>query len=396
MRKTSAAIVGLIILLIACAAFAAVTFTEAPGTAPAERAASSEEAQPGMEFAPYVQNVTPTGATIMWEANASCFGDVKISDGQAEQTYRTTHALRLGEVRVQGLQPDTTYTYSVTLASSPKTAVRSTFHTFPEKSNQAKFIVYGDTRSNPARHKAVIDAMAKERDVEFVLHTGDLVADGRKTELWAKEFFGPTARMMRSVPFYTVLGNHEHDSSNYFRFLSLPGKERWYSFDVGDVHIIALDSNVTFEMGSDQYQWLMGDLAAHKDARWKFVVMHHPTYSSGPHSAVMDNGEPRELPMRQAQKLMPYLAKEYGIQAIFAGHDHSYERSTNDGVQYVVSGGGGAENYSDTNAAHNPYRKVFDPALHYCVITINGSKGTMIVKTPRGKVIDRVELTSAR
>ena len=63
-----------------------------------------------------------------------------------------------------------------------------------------------------------------------------------------------------------------------------------------------------------------------------------------------------------------------------------------DGVSYIVTGGGGALTYGDMNSRHNPYRKVFYSGLHYCVVTIDGSRARMIVKTPSGKVIDKTEL----
>lgn len=393
MRKTSIPFLAVAISVIAaCVAMAAVTLTETPDSARTERVALEKGSSPTLEIGPYVQKVTADAATIMWEANVPSFGEVRISDGEAETRRRTSHAARLGEVRIGGLRPDTVYTYAVTLSSQSKAAARGTFKTFPANPRPIKFIVYGDTRTHPERHKTVIDAMARERDVDFVLHTGDLVADGRNAECWGPEFFAPAGRIMRSVPFYPVYGNHERNSPSFPRYFSLPGNERWYSFDLPGVHIIGLDSCSSFEEGSEQREWLLEDLAEHKDARWKFVFMHHPTYSSGPHSGVNDDGTPKEKAMREAQSLMPRLAKEFGIAAVFAGHDHSYERSTRDGVHYVVAGGGGAPNYGDDNAKHNPYRKVFFAQLHYCVVAIDGNKGSMVVKTPAGKVLDKVEL----
>jgi predicted phosphodiesterase len=380
-------------IIAACIAMAAVTFTEVPDSARLERVAVANSAGPSLEIGPYVQKVTADAATIMWEANVPSFGEVRVSDGKTETKRRTSRAVRLGEVRIGGLRPDTVYSYSLTLSSQSKAAARGTFRTLPANPRLIKFIVYGDTRTSPERHKSVIDAMLRERNVDFVLHTGDLVADGRNDALWGTEFFTPAGPLMRSVPFYAVLGNHERDSSNYFRYLSLPGNERWYSFDLPGVHIIGLDSCSRFDEGSEQRKWLLEDLAEHKDVRWKFVFMHHPVYSSGPHSGVSADGTPKEKAIREARSLLPRLAAEFGISAVFAGHDHSYERSTRDGVHYIVAGGGGAPSYGDENARHNPYRKVFFAGLHYCVVAIDGDKGRIVVKTPAGKVLDKVELS---
>jgi len=379
-NKSRSAEVGFLIAVLAWFAIGVAAVADGGNSAPM------------LTVGPFVQNLTSNSVTIMWEASTASFGEVKLTVGETEIRRRTECASRQGKLTLEGLKADTVYGYSVTLSSSPETTRRGAFRTFPANPRPTRFIVYGDTRTYPKRHRSVIDTMRAERAVDFVLHTGDLVTDGRKSDLWLREFFTPAREMMRNVPFYTVLGNHEHDSPNYFHRLSLPGNERWYSFDVADVHVVALDSNHSFDMGTDQYKWLLGDLAKHANARWKFIFMHHPTYTSGPHGATTGNGVPKEAPIREAQKLMPFLAKQYGIQAVFAGHDHAYERSERDGVQYVVAGGGGAPNYPDVGGGRNTYSRAFYSGLHYCVVTIDGGRASVVAKTPQGRVVDRFDL----
>ncbi len=353
---------------------------------------------PSFRILPYIQNVTLGATTIMWQTDVPAFARITVSGERDSASYRTMQARRLGQVRVGGLSPDTRYEYLVeTFARSgePGEAAAEAdyaFTTFPVGDRPITFAVYGDSRSLPDRHASVIDAMAREKNLDFVLHTGDIVGNGTVLSLWIPEFFEPAARLTRRVPFFTVLGNHERNSPYYFLYYDLPQNEQYYSFDVYDVHVICLDSCIDFDEGTQQYDWLIADLEKHRDAKWKFIVMHHPTYSSGPHGAVDANGVPTEQGVRLAQKLLPGLAAKYGIQAVFAGHDHDYERSTRDGVQYIVTGGGGAPTYGESNAKSNPYRRVFYSGLHYCLVTIDGDKGTIVAKTPEGRVLDKIAL----
>lgn len=341
-------------------------------------------------ISPYIQNITSNSAVVMWQTSKPASARLIVSNQKQSFEYKISKSRTLNEIYLKGLSPGTEYKYQLHLTDN--NVIKSgSFRTFTVSDEQIRFIAYGDSRSRPDRHRQVIKAMSREKDIAFVLHTGDLVANGRNLNQWTSDFFQPAAPMLAKVPFYPVLGNHEGGSSYYFKYFNLPGNERWYSFDASNVHIIALDSNSSFNNGSAQYKWLVNDLEKHKNAKWKLIFMHHPTYTSGEHGDKR-NGVPVEQPIRTAQKLFPSLAKKYGIKLIFAGHDHAYERSVNGGVTYIVTGGAGAPNYGQPNAKHNPYRKVFYSGLHYCVVTVDGNKASVIAKKPDGSVIDRVDL----
>jgi 3',5'-cyclic AMP phosphodiesterase CpdA len=237
--------------------------------------------------------------------------------------------------------------------------------------------------------------MATEKDVDFVLSSGDIINDGRLRDNWIGEFFRPAQKLLSHIPYFVALGNHERESELCSQYLRVPGSQWWYSFDLPNMHITALDSMVSYRPGSDQYAWLEKDLEAHKDARWKFLIMHHPPYSSGNHGSNMDpDGTPSEDTMKMAREVLPGLVAKYGIEASFYGHDHLYERSQRNGSYYIVSGGGGAETYKDGGTKSNPYRQFLFAGLHYCVVTIDGNAGHIIAKTPDGKVLDEVDMVA--
>lgn len=377
-----------------------LSVSTAPDVSSAARLFAADDAarlKPRFIGGPYIQNMVAQSVTVMWYTDVPCRARLTVSDGRTTRTFSTRALKRVGEIEVSGLAPDTRYTYSVEVLNSlgqPGDRAAGEgweFRTFPAEKRPVTFVAYGDTRSLPDRHAKVCDAIAAERP-EFVLHTGDLVADGRNLASWVPEFFRPAGKLMRNVPMFACLGNHEGNSRYYFDFLSLPMGERYYSFDVLDMHFIALDSCIDFDRGSEQYKWLISDLEEHKDARWKFVFLHHPPYTSGNHGSVDENGVPKEKGIRTGRRLMPQLAAKYGITAVFSGHDHAYERSERDGTFYIVTGGGGAPNYGNPNARHNPYSKFFYSGLHYCLITVDGDRGSIVVKTPEGEVLDRFEL----
>ena len=132
-------------------------------------------------------------------------------------------------------------------------------------------------------------------------------------------YFGSEKARTRPVP-----GNHEYDSGNasgyltYFGSQAAPNGTTWYSFDVGNFHFVALDSDCTFVGGcgttSAQYQWLKADLAA-STTPCLIAYFHHTPWSS-----FAGYGKPTAMvPIMQ-------LLQSEGADAILAGHMHSYER----------------------------------------------------------------------
>jgi hypothetical protein len=109
-------------------------------------------------------------------------------------------------------------------------------------------------------------------------------------------------------------------------------RHSYYDFRRGPVHLFALDSDrAQSEPASlvEQQEWLQARLAD-SDAPWKFVYFHHPAYSSGPHGP---------------HPLMQWPFAQWGVDAVFQGHDHNYERLRVDDVLYFVSGLGGVGAY---------------------------------------------------
>jgi 3',5'-cyclic AMP phosphodiesterase CpdA len=243
------------------------------------------------------------------------------------------------------------------------------------------FVIYGDSRSNHEEHQAVVDAIVGvEPDVVF--HTGDLVADGRVLSQWAN-FNAITAEMRNMAEFFPVLGNHEYDSDYYFDNFELLNNERWYSLDRSGIHFIVLDSNHGIPIGSDQYEWLEDDLESiGDDIDYTIVIFHHPPYSSGPH---WREGESMGL----RDSIVP-LFDQHGVDVVFNGHDHAYEKLKRNGIYYIVAGGGGAPLYSLDE--ENEYSELYIKTLHFCMMELEDGKLQITVFDENSDEVDSFEV----
>ena len=306
------------------------------------------QGQSTIAIGPYVQNVGTDNATICW---ATVSGEVAVTPPVNNDT--SFREYQMHSVALRDLQPGTTYTYSV--AGDTGDAGRCTFTTVPEGEHPFSFAVISDTqnRGNQA-HRPIVERIIAGKP-GMVFNVGDLVSDGRDIGDW-EEFFRVEGDLLRSVPCYAVLGNHDHASSLYFQFFALPGDERNYSFDRGAAHFVVFDSpglympddnqSVTpadekrFEEREEQYwqhqmQWLKADLAGHQEAKYIFVFFHFPLYSVKA-SRVEGSSELRAR--------FGSVFQDYKVTAVFNGHDHHYHHAVAGGVHFVEGGvaGGGA------------------------------------------------------
>jgi len=293
------------------------------------------------EAAPYVQDLSGTAATIMWRTDDETEGLVEYGEHpEASQTVRSdtgyVHAVRLTD-----LEPDTTYAYRVQ-SEGTWTGMR-TFQTPPGPNGAVTAVVVGDTGTGSSAQWQLSEVMLQV-DPDLVLHTGDVVYPRGGACHYEDRFYEPYEEMLASVPIYPVLGNHDVLTDNGDPFLtafSLPtensGTERYYSFDFGPLHVTALNAELYYEDDSispaRQLAWLREDLQS-TDRPWKIVVIHRPPFNSSPYHGA----DPNVLVD------MVDIFEEEGVDVVFAGHEHAYERLRPiNGVTYFVTGGGGAE-----------------------------------------------------
>jgi hypothetical protein len=261
----------------------------------------------------------------------------------------------------------------------------------------------GDTRSDHETHAQAVEAAAGT-DPHLWVHTGDMVSSGEIVDEWYT-FFGIEDDLMKSVPQFGAIGNHDEDSgdaTNYLRFYSLPensyAPEQYYSFTYGNLHGIVLDSHVNVDPAwlcilrigawedcfkEQQVSWLLADLAsarANPDIDHIFVFVHMGPYSS----------KEGRTGFAQMRELLPAF-QESGVGMIMSGHDHYYERGlSGNGIAYVITAGGGAPLYETWVPPISPPHSVIynETVHHYTVIDVDWLCVSMTAYRLDGSVMD--------
>jgi predicted phosphodiesterase len=334
---------------------------------------------------PYLQSVTPDSVWVVWDTTRPVMGQVEygLTPDLGQVARSDVNGLHHA-VQLTGLQPYTLYHYRVDQGTL------ATFRTAATPDQTAfRFVVYGDTRSGGLRHRALVRRINQVAP-DFLVHTGDLVEAGSAKSEW-DGFFHVEAPLLRSAPFYPTLGNHEdYDpalyDSDYLDVFHLPGNELWYAFDYGHARFLCLKADgypvgVYYPQG-EQLAWLEGQLAAN-EAPWLLVFFHVGVYTSRSEDVL-------ELGMRE--RLVP-LFEQYGVDAVFMGHHHSYERLEVNGITYIVTAGGGAPLYE--LGAPEPGSQAAARAYHFVQIDVDGDRLRGQAIDRRGHIIDAFELDAA-
>ncbi len=281
----------------------------------------------GFRWPPYMSGLTDHSVYVnlrLYKPDKAYVKVLETGEIYTDDLVDTFHS-----IKVDGLKPNSTYTLLVEAGS-----FRKKLHVKTLGSKEFKFIVYGDTRTNIDWHKIVADEMAKEKAL-FLIHTGDIVESGDRLEDWDK-YFQSAQKLFAVTPIFPTLGNHERNSEWYYQ--AFPGPKgggdfyrRWYSYKVGDVLFIVLDSNIAPGTGiyKTQLEWLKFVLEK-SNAKYKIVYFHHPFFTNSPN---------REPSLKEDWK---ELFEKYHVDAVFNGHIHHYERFLINGITYVTTGGGGA------------------------------------------------------
>ncbi len=327
---------------------------------------------------PYLQSVTTSSIIVAWETGLLGHGEVVY--GKTEEYGASVADLAVGTrhaVTLTGLAPYTAYHYRVE-SSGAALSEDVTFRTAagPDQT-RFTFVVFGDTRTQYQSHQAVVERIVAQGP-NFVLHIGDLVADGTAPQQ-GETFFEIERELMARFPLFPALGNHEGNSPRYFDLFYLPGNEHWYTFDYGNARFVCLqvDGIADFGPQSKQYAWLEEALAANMQP-WLFVYFHIPPYSS-----VQDalEGDVRQV-------LTP-LFERYGVDVVFNGHKHNYERNEVNGVTYVVTTGGGAPLY--VMQEREPTQVAFVLEYHFVLLEVDGNHLGATAISSQGKVLDEFE-----
>jgi 3',5'-cyclic AMP phosphodiesterase CpdA len=245
------------------------------------------------------------------------------------------HALTL-----HNLEPSRRYYYRI--ASNGQTLADAFFQTGKSAREAFRFAVFGDSGSGKTAQYQLAKLIEKYA-VDMILHTGDVVYFDGEDKHYREKFYLPYRTLLDRIPIFPVMGNHDYETQKGQPWLDnffLPEAERFYSFDYGNAHFTALDSN---RINAATARWLEQDLAK-TEQTWKFVFFHEPPFS---------NKEDRTGSAGARNLWLPLFAK-YKVDIVFSGHDHMYTRfKARAGVLYIVEGTGGYSLYkANPHARH--------------------------------------------
>jgi predicted phosphodiesterase len=270
-------------------------------------------------------------------------------------------------------------------AATPAAAGNAT--TPPQSKTSIRFAVLGDTGTGERAQYDVAEQLWKSHAVfpfEFIILVGDNMYGSERPQDYARKFELPYKPVLDAkIPFYASLGNHDDPNQIYYKLFNMDGK-RFYSFKkdkLGNpgVRFFALDSNY---MTREQLEWLEKELAA-SGSDWKVAFFHHPIYSSGGRHG-------SEVDLRD--QLEPLFLK-YGVNVVFAGHEHFYERlKPQKGIYYFTAGGSAKLRSGDIRKTAMT-EVGFDTDNSYMLVEVAGEQMHFQTLSRSGRPVDAGTIT---
>jgi 3',5'-cyclic AMP phosphodiesterase CpdA len=253
----------------------------------------------------------------------------------------------------------------------------------PLQKGSVRFAVVGDTGTGDQPEFQVgkeMEAYRQRAGFDFVIMLGDNIYGGHKPQDFAQKFEQPFKPLLDAgVKFYASLGNHDDPNDERLYKPFNMGGERYYVFKRGDVAFFVLDSNY---FDPTQLSWLTQNLQQ-SNARWKIAYFHHPLFNDGQHHGP-------DLDLRA--QLVPLFHK-YGVNAVFSGHEHVYQRmKPEDGIYYFVLGNSAKLMDHDFGELHDA-QKTFDTDRAFMLVEITPDKLYFQTIARNGVTIDSGELT---
>ncbi len=330
---------------------------------------------------------------ICWQLNSTMpctvdYGtDTNYTSGSIDSNE--TDSSHIHEVVLDGLSPDETYYYRVTVDGEG--AMTGSFQSAPDGNAQSiTFFAYGDNRTYPSSHNFVAQRILSDINDNglkhtFILNSGDLVSDGDTEGSWESEFFatqyGNIRELMANLPYMAAVGNHEGQGilfSKYFPYPMYQNGRYYYSFDYGPAHFTVIDQFTSYAQGSTQYNWIVNDLST-SDKPWKICIFHEPGWSAGGHSNSY-----------MVQNTLQPLLVQYNVRVVLTGHNHYYARAVVDGIHHITTGGGGAPLYSPNSSYPNIVK--VSQSHHYCKLEIDGDNLHISAIKDNGSLIEEFDV----
>jgi 3',5'-cyclic AMP phosphodiesterase CpdA len=266
-----------------------------------------------------------------------------------------------------------------TLLFMAAASVSSQEVTLPNKNGSVRFAIIGDSGTGDDAQRRVAERLAaahRQYPFEFALMMGDNLYGGEGAGDYARKFEQPYKPLLDAgVKFHAALGNHDDPSQRFYKPFNMNG-ERYYSFKAprGSVRFFALDSNY---MEKEQLAWLEKELSA-SESNWKICFFHHPLYSSG---------EKHGSAVTLREQVEPLFVK-HGVNVVFTGHEHFYERiKPQKGISYFIQGSSAKLRRGNIGTSELT-AKGFDQGYTFMVVEIDGDQMHFQTISDQGRTID--------
>jgi hypothetical protein len=236
--------------------------------------------------------------------------------------------------------------------------------TLPTLPGSCRFAVIGDSGTGGEPQYRVGERLAEAHQrfpFDVVLMLGDNIYGADRAPDMERKFTRPyQALLAAGVTFRAALGNHDDPRQRFFAPFHMDGR-RYYTYRCShdSVRFFALDSNY---MTPEQVAWL-DDALGGATERWKIAYFHHPIYSTG-----ATHGSDVGL-----RKTLEPLFQAHGVDVVWSGHEHFYERlRPQHGIQYFIAGGAGKLNRDDIGRDPALFAKGYDQGHHFVLVEIAG------------------------
>ena len=314
--------------------------------------------------------------------------------------------------RISGLEPGQTYGYRI--RDGKKATAWMSLKAFA--GNTFKALVFPDSQSaDYSAWKATAQpAWQRNQDAQFFVNMGDQVDNGQDASQW-NAWFDVVEPMAEKIPMATTVGNHETYDLNwkvrrpeaYMKLFNLPQNgyaqypNRFYSFTVGDVHFVVLDTvfsemkDLEPNLEQDEIQWFRKDMEQNRQ-KWNIVVMHKDPLRYAFNPATGSTG--RDEDIEQEGKVWMPLFDEYGIDLVLSAHLHTSRnrghirdfRHNPDGPLYILTGVAGDVRYPGLWKQHplDEYVAPQPETDNYLVMTKTDDELQLQAFLPDGTLLD--------
>src|SRR5579862_556547 len=260
----------------------------------------------------------------------------------------------------------------------PPQAPAPTAFAFPLQANSVRLAAIGDMGTGDRFQIDVANQMAKSRATfpfDFVIMLGDNIYTGSKASDFEKDFAQPYKALLDAgVSFFAVLGNHDNTNERFYKPFNMNGANN-YTYKKGNVRFFALDSNTP---DPKEMAWLETGLRDAGNSGWKVCYFHHPLYTAGKFHG----------PDTDLKKVIEPLFIKYGVDVVFAGHEHVYERvKPQQGIYYFTEGASGELRAGNLRASAET-AKGFDTDRSFMTIEFAGDDMYFQATSRVGAAID--------